>query len=71
MTLSFKVTIFSISLSGGGADVVFERLTGELDKSVTITITLVSDTSKTRVITIQLTGVVEVSLESCLLRCLV
>ena len=61
-TLSSLVTLSDISISGGVSDIVFERLTGDLDNDGTVTISLVSDSSKTRTITFSKTGIVEVSI---------
>ncbi|MCC2630348.1 MAG: seg [Candidatus Paceibacter sp.] len=51
-------TIFSLSLTGGGTDVVFQRLTGETSQSGTITLTS-QGTTRTRTITIYKTGLVQ------------
>ena len=51
------VEISSISLAGGGPDVLFHRLTGKTGQSGTITIRLKSDTSKTKTILIEASGV--------------
>ena len=55
-----SVETSSILLNGGGSEVVFKRLTGETDNNGTITFRVKSDTSRTRVITIEKTGVVSV-----------
>lgn len=47
-----------INLSGGGDDVVFERLTGNTENHGTIIVQLVSDTSKQKIITISSLGIV-------------
>ena len=46
------------SLTGGGSDVIFDRLTGKTNQDGTVIIRVKSDTSKTRTITINATGVV-------------
>lgn len=51
-------TILTISLAGGGSDVVFQRLSGETAQNGTITISSPS-TSQSKVVTIYKTGVVE------------
>jgi hypothetical protein len=51
------VEISNISLVGGGQDVLFQRLTGKTSQSGTITIRLKSDTSKTKTILIEASGV--------------
>ena len=58
-TLDSLVTISAYAFSGGGADVVFDKRTGATSKYGTITIALVSDMSKTRVVTVTATGLVE------------
>ncbi len=50
--------IMTISLNGGGSDVVFTRLTGETNQYGTITISSPT-TSKTKTVTIYKTGLVE------------
>ena len=56
-TVNGAVRISAISLSGGGSEVLFRKLTGTAVQSGTITIALVKDPSVTKVITIALTGV--------------
>ncbi|MBM2817581.1 MAG: seg [Parcubacteria group bacterium] len=51
------VEISNISLAGGGSDVLFQRLTGKTGQSGTVTIRLKSDTSKTKTILIEASGV--------------
>ena len=53
-----SVTITGITLTGGGSDVIFNRLTGETADYGTITFTLASDSTKTKVITISQTGLI-------------
>lgn len=55
--LDERVTLSDISL-GGGSDVVFEKLTGGTDDAGTVTVELVSDASRQKVITIQGTGLI-------------
>ena len=52
-------TLSPITLTGGGSDVVFERLNGKTNQSGTVTISSVSDPSRSKVITIRGTGIVE------------
>jgi len=59
--LSNYATISSISLSGGGSDVVFSRLGGTTTKSGTITLSLKSVPAQTKVISIYLSGVVDIN----------
>ena len=54
-----KAQIQSVSLSGGGDSIVFNRLTGSTDQSGTITLSTRSDETNTRVITISETGIIE------------
>ncbi|MBA3550755.1 prepilin-type N-terminal cleavage/methylation domain-containing protein [Patescibacteria group bacterium] len=58
VVLSPTDTILTISLTGGGSDVVFKRLTGETTQNGTVIISSPS-TSKTRTVTIYKTGVIE------------
>ena len=53
------VSLASTSLVGGGSDVVFERLTGKTSKSGTLSIALKADPSRSYIITIFPTGIVE------------
>ena len=57
--LSSKISISDISLAGSGSDVVFKRLTGKTDQSGTVTLSLISDTSKSETIIIQISGIIE------------
>lgn len=59
-SLPQQVEIYNISLSGGGSDVIFQRISGATDQSGTIGLRLVSDVSKTRSITISSTGHAEI-----------
>lgn len=52
------VQISSISLTGGGSDVLFARLTGATNQSGTITFRLSANTAETRMITILSSGVI-------------
>ncbi len=54
--LPSSVEINSISLNGGGNDVVFKRLTGETSSHGTVTFRLTSNTSVTKTINILSTG---------------
>jgi prepilin-type N-terminal cleavage/methylation domain-containing protein len=59
LVLDRATTISAIVLTGGGAEVLFEKRTGETDQYGTITLELVSDASQTRTITIHPTGLIE------------
>jgi Tfp pilus assembly protein FimT len=50
------VRISTISLAGGGSDVLFNRLTGETAQSGTITLSLLASSTQQKVITIYATG---------------
>lgn len=56
-----RTSITNISLSGGGTDIVFERLTGKASSSGTVTTTAVSDVSTSQTITIYQSGLSEIS----------
>lgn len=56
--LPSSVEISLISLTGGGSDVIFQRLTGVTSQYGTVTLRLKNDVSKTRVITIEQSGAV-------------
>lgn len=56
ISISSQAQISTISLSGGGTDVVFQRLTGKTNQSGTVTLSLKSNPTKTRVIKIESTG---------------
>ena len=56
--LPFSVEIASISLQGGGNDVVFNRLTGETNAYGTVIFRLKSDTTKTKTLRVEKTGII-------------
>lgn len=56
--LPSSVETASISLNGGGSDVIFKKLTGETDQYGTITFRLKSNTASVRMLSILATGVV-------------
>jgi prepilin-type N-terminal cleavage/methylation domain-containing protein len=56
-----RVTISSIALNGGGADIVFERLTGETSQYGTIVIELTNNSSIQRTISVLETGAISFS----------
>ena len=56
--LDTRTTILSVSLSGGGSEIVFERLSGEASEDGTVEVALVNDPSIKQTITIQGTGLV-------------
>lgn len=57
--LPAEMEISSFSLSGGGADLVFDRLTGATSRYGTVTLRLKSD-GRTRTISILQTGVISI-----------
>jgi len=59
MPLNPLVRISSIALSGGGSDVVFQRLSGKTSQSGTVTVSLIADPSRTKTITVYATGISE------------
>ena len=54
--LPTTVEMATIAVSGGGSDVIFEKLTGETTRDGTITFRLKSDTSRVRTVLILATG---------------
>ena len=58
-TISSKISISNISLNGGGDDIIFQRLTGKTDQDGTITLSLVSDPSKSKTITVGVSGIID------------
>lgn len=56
-TLHDEVKISALALVGGGAEVVFAKLTGATLQSGTVTLSTLRDAGKTKVITITATGV--------------
>jgi len=59
--LDGQININNISLNGGGDDVLFKRLTGKTDEHGTITISLTTNASSSRLISIYSTGLVDVN----------
>ena len=51
-----RTTIATISLAGGGNDIIFKRLTGETNQSGTVTLQLVNTPSSSTTISIASTG---------------
>lgn len=58
--LSSLVEVSSIALGGGGADLVFKRLSGKTDNSGAVTVRLKSDAAKTKVINIGPAGIANI-----------
>ncbi len=61
VTLDPKVTISAITLSGGGSNVTFERLTGATFESGTIKMQLVSNSATFKTISISATGIININ----------
>ncbi len=60
-SLNSLVTISNISITGGGSDIIFNRLTGAVTNSGVITFTLNISPGTVKTITIANTGTVEIS----------
>jgi hypothetical protein len=58
-TFDTYVQLQATSLVGGGAEVLFDRLTGETVMSGTVTLSRKDDTSLTRILTVKSSGLVE------------
>jgi prepilin-type N-terminal cleavage/methylation domain-containing protein len=61
ISLDTSLEVSSISLAGGGSEVIFDRLTGKTSENGTIVIRVKSDTTKTKTITIDATGIASAS----------
>ena len=61
LELNSLLTLSTISLNGGGADMIFSRLTGKTSQSGTLTVTLNSDVAQSKTITVSSTGVITVN----------
>ncbi len=59
--LNSLVTISNISLSGGGSEMVFDRLTGNTTQTGTITVSLNSSSTTKAYVMFSKTGIVEVT----------
>ncbi len=57
--INYRVQISGVSLSGGGNEVIFQRLTGGTIYTGTITLSLVASSTQTKTITIYGTGVID------------
>ena len=58
LELNTGVSLTGINLSGGGSVIIFNKLTGKSDQSGTLVLSLDSDTSQTKTIKLETTGVV-------------
>lgn len=59
-TLNHAVIVSSSTLSGGGMDVIFQRLTGETSHNGTVTLSLIASSSVSKVIKVHRTGLSEI-----------
>ncbi len=59
-SLNSAVTITSIALTGGGSDVIFDRLTGKTSQSGTVTLTVTGKLTQSKTVKIYATGISEV-----------
>ena len=59
-TMPPLIEISNINLNGGGNNLIFQKLTGKTENYGTITLRIKSDTSKTKIIDIKTTGIVNV-----------
>ena len=59
-TLSSLVEISDISLSGGGADIVFQKLTGKTSNYGSLRVRLRSDNNKYKTISVKSTGIANI-----------
>lgn len=59
-TMSPLVEISNISLSGGGADIVFQKLTGKTNNYGSLRIRLKSDNNKYKTISVKSTGIANI-----------
>ena len=59
-TLSSLVEISNISLNGGGADIIFQKLTGKTNNYGSLQIRLKSDNNKYKTISVKSTGIANI-----------
>lgn len=62
--LSSRVEIADITLAGGGSDVIFDRITGKTVHNGTVTVRLITDPLKLKIIEISTTGRSDVSADA-------
>lgn len=55
-SLANRLTISTISLTGGGSVLIFKRLTGATSENGSITLSLASDSSRQRIVTVSPAG---------------
>ena len=61
ISLNSILTISSIDLTGGGADIIFQKLTGATSQNGTVVVRLNSDMTQTKTITINSNGISDVN----------
>jgi len=61
LPLDSKVTLSNITLQGGGSEAVFQRLTGSAYNPGTLRISLISNSSVYKTITINSTGIIDIN----------
>ena len=59
-TLSSLVEISNISLNGGGADIIFQKLTGKTNNYGSLRVRLKSDNNKYKTISVKSTGIANI-----------
>lgn len=59
LNLNSKVKFENVSLAGGGSDIIFNRLSGETNQTGIVTLSLTSNATTTRAITIYATGLIQ------------
>src|SRR3989338_5838031 len=62
--LPLRVEIANIALTGGGSDVVFDRITGKTPQNGTLSVRLIADTSKIKTIEVAVSGRADVSADA-------
>lgn len=60
LTVPSSIEISSISLNGGGTNLIFEKLTGKTDEFGTIVFRVKNDVLKTKTIDIKNTGIIDI-----------
>lgn len=57
--LDTLVRLATTSITGGGSTILFKKISGETDNSATTTISLVSDSTVSRTVTVSASGIIE------------
>lgn len=58
LALNSQVTISTYTLTGGGSDIIFDRLKGTTSEPGSITLALIDTPTQTKIITVSATGIV-------------